>query len=76
MTISDYVNVIEDGNGIETADRMLSICDLGVWNEYLKGLEKKYQVHCDHSKCRVSELYDTPEDAVARFLEIKDMING
>ena len=75
MTVKDYVNVILDGCGVETCDRLLSVCDLSVWDYLSKSLKKRYQVHCEHSKCRISELYSTPEEAVTRFLEVRSLIN-
>lgn len=62
----DYVSVLQDGCTIEFG--RLSISYLPNYlNIYGK---KKYQVHCDDYRCRFSDIYENPGEAVEKFLEI------
>ena len=65
-----YRNVLLDGCSIEY--QRLSICDLrDYYNFYSKRRDPIFQVHCDNSKNRFSQIYKDVNEAVNSFIEIK-----
>jgi len=69
-----YKNVLLDGCSIEY--QKLSICDLrDYYNFYSRRKTPIYQVHCDDTKNRFSQIYKDITDAVNSFVELKKKIS-
>ena len=60
---------------VELTYGKLSLVDLRHYNfNYWRA--KCYQIYCDDSNVKCFELYDKPEKAVAKFLELKEKIKN
>lgn len=66
-------NNVENGMGVEFG--RLSICDLG---DYIQGrqlLDRRFQVHCDDSRMRWSEVYYKLDVAIDKFMLIRSILD-
>jgi hypothetical protein len=66
-------NAVENGCGVDFG--RLSICDLGKHVQMRDQLERKYQVDCDDSRFRFSEVYYKLDVAVDKFMLIRSVLD-
>ena len=64
--------LVSEGVSLTYKGNLLTICDLNDHN--VKRDNRKYQVHCDDRKYAMSELYDSIEIAVDKFLLLKGLL--
>jgi|ETNvirnome_2_130_1030620.scaffolds.fasta_scaffold00485_15 hypothetical protein len=71
MMKEHYEAVLLDGCALEKG--RLSLCTI---NDYHGSFRRKilYQVHCDDTKVKHSEFYESSSQAVKKFLELKRKI--
>lgn len=71
--------LVLDGYAVEMGQ--LTICDIKKFYQHHLG-SSQYQVHCEHSKAITknkfpySELFNSVDDAVRKFLSLKELIYG
>lgn len=73
MTEKDvYLFCLENNVNLEYGK--LTLCDLRNYSHNMLVKHRRYQVHCEDRKFEFSQIYDQKEDAVDKFLQIKNTI--
>lgn len=67
-----YSAVLMDGCALERG--RLSLCLINDYKGNSFRRKLLYQVHCDDTKVKHSELYENPSEAIDKFLELKRKI--
>lgn len=62
--------------GIDSDYGELSICNLANYCITRNTLDRKYQVHCDDSRFRFSQVYSNPMTAIDKFVLIYNFLKS